>query len=411
QIGFNYLGRFAAPSVTDWAESSDAPARMSGDPAMPLAHCIDINARTLDAADGATLTAVWSWAPALVAEDVVRELATRWFAVLEALVRYAEQPRAGGRSPSDIRLASLSQGEIERLEGLYPHIEDILPLSPLQQGLLFHALYDSESPDIYTVQLELELDGVLDRAALHAAARALLARHPSLRACFPRAELSHQVQVIGSQVAAQRRVFDLSRFGDARRTQRLAEVLAQDRAERFDLTVAPLLRFTLIRMAARRHKLVITNHHVLMDGWSAPVLVRELLTLYRQGADTAVLPRAVSYRDYLAWLAAQDRSTAIAAWREALSGLEDATPLAPRDAGPLTTTPEQIRLALDAPRTTALIDHARTRGLTFNTLVQTAWAVLLGRLTGRDDVVFGATVAGRPPEIVGVESIVGLFIN
>ena len=96
----------------------------------------------------------------------MRDLAQRWFEALEALVRHAEQPGAGGRTPSDLPLVALSQAEIERLESEYPQIEDILPLSPLQEGLLFHALYDAQAPDVYTVQLVLALEGPLDGGAL-----------------------------------------------------------------------------------------------------------------------------------------------------------------------------------------------------------------------------------------------------
>src|SRR5262249_12351341 len=139
QIGFNYLGRFAGASGASWARAPEA-VRLGegGDGAMPLAHCIGVNALTLEDAGGAKLAAHWSWAPALVTQADVRDLAQGWFAALEALVRHADAPGAGGRSPSDLPLVGLSQGEIEWLERQYPHIEDVLPLSPLQEGLLFH---------------------------------------------------------------------------------------------------------------------------------------------------------------------------------------------------------------------------------------------------------------------------------
>ncbi|MFL5088048.1 MAG: condensation domain-containing protein, partial [Xanthobacteraceae bacterium] len=411
QIGFNYLGRFAAPTAADWAEADDAPRLMGGDPAMPLAHCIDINAVTLDGADGAKLTATWSWASAIVTEEAVRELAERWFAALEALVHHASRPGAGGRSPSDVPLVTLSQAEIERLESRYPQIEDILPLSPLQQGLLFHALYDAQAPDIYTVQLELGLEGELDSAALDAAVHTLLARHTSLRACFSHEELSQPVQIILPDVVPSWRRFDLSSLNEPGRQQRVARIVAAERAERFDVASGPLMRFAVIRLAADRHRLVLTNHHLLLDGWSAPVLVQELLTLYAHKGNAAALPVVTPYGDYLAWIAAQDRDAAIAAWREALAGLEEPTRVAPRDPGRAPVAPEQITIALDETRTAALGQQARSRGVTLNTLIQAAWAILIGRSTGRDDVVFGITVAGRPPDIRGIESMVGLFIN
>src|SRR5262249_32570176 len=154
-----------------------------------------------------------------------------------------------------------------------------------------------------------------------------------------------------------------------------------------------------------------TNHHILIDGWSTPVLVRELMTLYAQQGNGGALPPVTPYRTYLAWLAGRDRAGAVAAWQEALAGLEGGTQLAPRDPARVPIAPEQIALSLSESLARAMTRQARRYGLTLNTLVQAVWAILLGRLTGSDDVVFGVTVAGRPPEIAGVESMVGLFIN
>ena len=188
-------------------------------------------------------------------------------------------------------------------------------------------------------------------------------------------------------------------------------ILTQDRAQRFDLAVPPLLRCALIRLAAAEHRLVLTTHHMVMDGWSRPVLMQELLTLYAQRGDAAALPPVTPYRDYLAWLSEQDRGAAVAAWREALAGLEEGTHLAPRAAGRAPVDPEQLLFALSESLTAVLTRQARALGLTFNTIIQAAWGLLLGRLTGRSDVVFGVTVAGRPPEVTGIERMVGLFIN
>ncbi|MGO9776574.1 MAG: condensation domain-containing protein, partial [Terracidiphilus sp.] len=410
QIGFNYLGRFAAPAAVDWAIAAEA-GELGGDAAMPLAHCLEVNALTFDAPDGATLSATWSWAPALLTEEAIADLAQRWFQVLEALVRHAAQPEVGGRTPSDLPLVVLSQAEIEGLERQYPQIEDILPLSPLQEGLLFHALYDAQAPDVYTVQLVLALEGSLDVEALKAAVQTLVQRHASLRAGFPQATLTQPVQIIVPQAAAPWRGIDLSLLEEAEREERLAHILTEDRIERFNLAAPPLLRCMLIRLADDRHRLVLTNHHILMDGWSTPVLLQELFTLYAHKGDAAVLPRVTPYRDYLAWIAAQDRAAAISAWQQALAGLEGPTRLAPHDAGRAPVAPEQITLALSQTLTTALTRQARTQGLTLNTYIQAAWAILLGRLTGRDDVIFGITVAGRSSEIASIETMVGLFIN
>ena len=218
------------------------------------------------------------------------------------------------------------------------------------------------------------------------------------------------MQIIAAEVAPSWRRFDLSSLDEGARNERLAAILAEDRAARFNVALPPLLRFTLIRLAPLDHRLVITGHHLLMDGWSAPVLVRELLTLYARKGDATVLPRVTPYRDYLAWVGAQDREAAISAWREAMAGLAEPTRLLPHETR-APTAPERITLSLDEARTAALVQQARASGLTLNTLVQTAWAILIGRLTGRDDVVIGITVADRPPEIAGIETMVGLLIN
>ena len=411
QLGFNYLGRFPAGGEADWAAAAETVTLGGGDPTLPLAHCIEVNAFTADGGDGATLAATWTWAPALFSPEEVSDLAAGWFAALAALVRHVEQPGAGGRSPCDLPLLALSQAEIERLESRHPQLEDLLALSPLQEGLLFHARYDAQAPDVYTVQLVLALEGALDSAALETAAQALIERHASLRAGFEHESLLRPVQVIVAGARAPWRSLDLSLLDEAEREHRLADILAQDRAERFDLASPPLLRFTLIRLCGEEHRLVLSSHHILMDGWSTSILVQELLTLYAHKGNAAALPRPTPYRDYLAWLAGQDRAAAIAAWREALAGLQEATLLAGRQGAGPALAPEQIMLALSEERTAALSEQARGHGLTLNTLIQAAWAIVLGRLLGRDDVVFGVTVAGRPPEIAGIERMVGLFIN
>src|SRR5262249_3689215 len=266
QLGFNYLGRFAAGAQEDWGLAAEAAALGGGgDAGMPLPHALEVNALTLDGAEGARLRASWSWAPALLEEAAVRERARGWFAVLGALVGHVAQPGAGGRTPSDLPLVSLPQAEIEWLESRYPQIEEILPLSPLQEGLLFHARFDAQGPDVYTAQLVLGLDGPLQSDALRAATQALVQRHASLRAAFRHENLSRPVQIIVPAARVPWRSIDLSQLDEAAREQRLAQILAEDRAERFDFASAPLLRFSLVRLDADRHRLVLTNYHILMD--------------------------------------------------------------------------------------------------------------------------------------------------
>ncbi|MFE9822214.1 amino acid adenylation domain-containing protein [Streptomyces sp. NPDC005791] len=289
---------------------------------------------------------------------------------------------------------------------------DVLPLSPLQEGLFFHSLYHRDGTDVYVTQLVLDLTGPLDAAALRRSAEALLLRHPHLGAAFLTEGLDRPVQIVPRTVELPWEFVDMSGLPAPERTARADDFLAGDRARRFDLAAPPLLRTALLRLAPEHHRLMLTVHHMLLDGWSTPVLVRELLALYDSGGAPSALPPAPPYRDYLAWVARQDKAAACEAWRAELAGVDEPTRLAPPGVEPgAGQAPERRTADLDEGLTRKLIDLARSRGLTLNNLVQAAWAVLLSRLTGRDDVVFGTVVSGRPPELPGVDAMVGLFIN
>ena len=318
---------------------------------------------------------------------------------------------AGGLTPSDLPLVSLDQDQIEELEAAtLGGLAEVWPLPPLQEGLLFHALYDSDAPDVYTVQHFFDLAGPVDVARLRVAGQALLERHVNLRAGFTQVNSGQPVQVIPAEVVLPWREIDLSGQPDPQAAAR--ELEAAERERRFDLAVPPLLRFVLARLGTGRWRLVMTGHHLLTDGWSMPVLGRELLALYRDGGDGGALPRVTPYREYLAWLARQDTSAAAAAWARALAGLEEPTLVAPgTDRVQVAVRPQNLVTELAAGLSGALERHARGRAVTMNTVLQAAWGLLAGALTGRDDVVFGAAVAGRPPELPGVETMLGLFIN
>ncbi|WP_262706388.1 MULTISPECIES: amino acid adenylation domain-containing protein, partial [Streptomyces] len=306
---------------------------------------------------------------------------------------------------------------------------DVLPLSPLQEGLLFHAAHTGSGSDGYTVQIVLRLDGHLRPAALRAAAETLLDRHQNLRAAFLHEGMDQPVQVIPREIELPWEEIDLTATAgaeaeveaegaaeaqveaEAERRAACERVLDYERNHRFDPADPPLLRFTLIRIGADRHVLALTNHHILLDGWSYPVLLQELFELYAREGDDSHLPPVTPYRDYLAWVAARDRAAAEEGWRQALAGVEEPTLLAPAANPARQARRDRVALELPGDLTARLEGWARDHGLTLGTVIQGAWAIMLHRLTGRADVVFGITTAGRPPELPGVESMVGLFIN
>jgi amino acid adenylation domain-containing protein/non-ribosomal peptide synthase protein (TIGR01720 family) len=409
QIDFNYLGRFPVAETADWTPSESFSGGL--DPEMAFHHPLQVDSMVLERAAGPELTAVWAWMPGIFSEKDVRLLADGWFHMLEALVQHSEQSGAGGLSPSDVPLVALSQSEIDRLESEHGEIEDILPLTPVQEGMLFFAFYDAAGPDIYNVQIMLRLEGLLDEKALHDAAKALLGRHKNLCVAFEHKDLDRPVQIIPKDFSLPWNTLDLSTFEPQERDRSWAELVQRDRLARFSPNISPLFRFLLVRFAPEESRLLITTHHILVDGWSVPLMIPELQTLYERHGSAAALPRVTAYRDYLAWLASRDRSAAEAAWKEALAGLEEGTRISPLASLGAPKIPERIIVDLDEELTRQLTEQARVRNLTLNTVVQGAWAVLLSRHTGREDVVFGSTVSGRSPEIAGVEGMIGLLIN
>ena len=256
------------------------------------------------------------------------ELADEWFRALDALSLHSAEPDAGGHTPSDFPLVTLTQQEMDDLVVARPDLADVHALAPLQEGLLVHS---GPGADTYTLQVILDVAGDVDVTALQAAGQALLERYPNLRAAVHRTSQDRPVAVIPQQARLPWELADLSGRDQATLPDEAARLLAEDRARPFDLARPPLLRMLLVRLGAGQHRLGITFHRILVDGWSIPLLVRELSELCAGRGSTTGLAPAVPYRDYLAWLAAQDRPAAEDAWQQALAGLRAPTPIAGAD--------------------------------------------------------------------------------
>ncbi|AVT28964.1 non-ribosomal peptide synthetase [Plantactinospora sp. BC1] len=417
QISFNYLGRFGVESSPDgcWIALPGLGLLAGGfDAAMPVApYTLEVNAFTEDRPDGPGLGVTWAWPAALLSEEDVAELAQGWFAALEALVRHAARPGAGGPSPSDFPLLTLRQEEVDALAAAVPAVADVLPLTPLQEGFYFHAVAAGPERDPYRVQQVIELRGPLDATALRRAGQDVLDRHAPLRAAFPQLADGRPVQLVAEGVALPWREVDLTGYPEPERAAEFEALAEAERAAPFDLTRPPLLRCVLVRWTEQRHSLLLTHHHIVTDGWSAGVTLRDLLARYAPGGEPERLTPVTPYRRYLEWLAGRDRVAAEHAWRAALSGLDGPTRLAAEaDEGfDGMFHPERVRVALPPEVAGALAGRLRVAGLTLGSVLHAAWAVLLGRRLGRRDVVFGSTVSGRPAELDGVEAMVGLFIN
>ena len=292
------------------------------------------------------------------------------------------------------------------------NIEAIYPLSPMQQGMLFHSLY---SEGDYFEQFSCAIDGELNVEAFKRALAAVVARHSALRTAFVWKKVERMLQVVQREVELPFELLDWRGDG-VDPDRRLAELTAADRRRGFNLSKAPLLRFFLIRLGESAYRFYWSMHHLLSDGWSTPIILKEVMVLYEAEVKgfTPPLPPARPFAHYIDWLQKQSMDKAQAFWRRRLAGYDSPVQLMEdrlTDVERQAAGYAKVKRELLPELTSRLNDFGRRHGVTLNTLVQSAWAFLHYRYTGEDDVVFGATVSGRPPELPDVEQMVGLFIN
>ncbi|CPZ44543.1 non-ribosomal peptide synthetase [Mycobacteroides abscessus] len=410
-IGFNYLGRLGSPAAYAsgdvWRFSQEGLSLTGAAGAMPIAlpHTVELNAVTIDTDTGPHLNATWTWAPTALDRMAVTRINRLWFDALAGICAHVRRG-GGGLTPSDILPARLSQQQIDGLQSHFP-VADVLPLTPLQQGLLFHAgIAKSSGDDVYAVQFDIALGGVLDAERLHEAVQTVVARHPHLAARFCD-QFEQPLQIIPAQPVAPWMYIELADgIADSDTEEQIEKICAAERTAVCDLAEQPAFRAVLIRVADNRYRFVLTNHHIVLDGWSMPILMQEIFAGYHG----VRLPPAASYRSFVTWLSERDQVAAQHAWRKAMAGFDAPTLLGP---------PQKLqfgRRSVDLFRvplrtTRALTKLARSQQTTVNVVLQGAWALLLSSLCGHGDVAFGTTVSGRPAEVLGAESMVGLLIN
>ncbi|TQC43929.1 non-ribosomal peptide synthetase [Rhodococcus sp. WS4] len=396
QIAFNYLGRLdTADTERDWRPVRDGTAVFSSaEPSMPVTALIDITASTTHG----VLDTTFAFPAGAIPAEEIQQLADLWVQALTALAVVARSPHGSGLIPSDLPLVSVDDADIDVWEREHPGLLDVWPLTPLQSGLSFHAALTGSDADPYALQVILTLSGHLDRERLRNACAAVVAGHANLRTAFVRDGRGVPAQLVLDEVPLRWRHIDL--------TDNPQRILVEDRTTRFDLSAPPLIRFTLLSRGPNRAELVITSHHIVLDGWSMPLLVRELFTAYRHGEIRTESPDASPYRGFLEWLATRDTEASTRAWASALDGITEAA--APTER---TVATSEAVLELSEENTRALTARATELGVTLSTVVQAAWGIVLGQATGREEVVIGATVSGRPLELTGVENAVGLFVN
>ncbi|HET9256037.1 MAG TPA: amino acid adenylation domain-containing protein, partial [Pseudonocardiaceae bacterium] len=415
QISFNYHGQWdpaGHEGAAHWTPARDTPGLGSDlAPEVLRPHLVDVTG----VVSAGELALSWHYSDQVHERATIEALAERMVGALRGIIEHCASPGAGGRTPSDFPLARLNQAGVDRLAGDGRSVEDIYPLTPLQAGILFHSLVDTAS-GAYLDQVRLLLDGVSDARALGLACQRVADRTPALRSAVAWHGVEQPLQVVHRRCSVPTTYHDWRDLPPQRREEELARVAEADRAAGMDLTTAPLLRLTIATITDDQVLLIWTAHHVVLDGWSLAAIFTEVQEQYAAivGNRPAELITRRPFQDYLGWLAAQDERQAHEHWRGVLAGFTAPTTLPydrqPREAHRAESA-ETVRVELSAAESARLARVAQRGGLTSNTIVQGAWAVLLSRYSRESDVLFGTTVSGRPAELPDVESMVGMFIN
>lgn len=405
QVTFNYLGQVdghAQAQGAIWRLSETQPHEQRS-PGSARRTWIDAGAMVRDG----RLQVRWTYSDRIHDAATMGRLADAFIGELHALITHCADEGNHGLTPSDLPLAGLSQAQLDGLAlpcASLAQLADLYPLSPMQAGMLFHNAFDPDGTS-YTNQVRIDIDG-LDAERFTQAWQVLMTRHEVLRTGF--------IHVDGKPLQWVARALPLPlTLRDERTTTDqpavLDELAMQDLARGFDLARPPLMRLTLVRIGERRHHLIWTRHHLLMDGWSTSLLMAEMLASY-QGEP--LLARHGRFRDHIAWLQTRDHGAATRHWQALLGELQTPTLLASALPPPMSVSGHlSLMRVIDAVGTASLQAFARQARVTVNTLVQAAWSLLLQRYTGQQTVCFGATTSGRPAELAGAERMLGLFIN
>ncbi|WKN24386.1 non-ribosomal peptide synthase/polyketide synthase [Azotobacter vinelandii] len=413
RITFNYLGQF------DQSFAHDALFRPLDEPAGP-AHAEDAplpNRLSIDAqVYGGELRLRWTYGAGRYDEGSVRALAEELLAELQRLIEHCLEEESGGPTPSDFPLAQLTQAQLDTLPVPAAAIEDIYPLTPMQEGLLLHTLLEPGT-GIYYMQDRYRIDSELDLQRFEQAWQAVVARHEALRASFTWNSGETMLQIVHKPGAARIDYLDWSALDADGHEERLQALHKRERETGFDLLREPPFHLRLIRLGEARYWFMMSNHHILIDAWCRGLLMGDFMEIYAalgEGREPR-LPSAPRYRDYIAWLQRQDFEAARHWWRDNLRGFERPTaipgdrPLLREHTGGMQVGDCLTRLeAADGAR---LRELAQRHQLTVNTFAQAAWALVLHRYSGERDLTFGVTVAGRPVSMPALQGTVGLFIN
>ncbi|MDR9753993.1 non-ribosomal peptide synthetase [Pseudomonas sp. SZMC_28357] len=415
-ITFNYLGQFDQSFADDALfRPLDEPIGAAHDPDAPLPNELSVDSQVY----GGELLLRWTFSAERHDLDTIRELADAYLSELHSLISHCLSADAGGLTPSDFPLARLTQTQLDALPIAAEMIEDVYPLTPMQEGMLLHTLLEPGT-GLYYMQDRYRINSELDPERFAQAWHAVIARHEALRASFCWNVGEDMLQVIHAPGRTPIEFLDWSDIAEAEQEPKLQALLKSEREAGFDLLNEAPFHLRLIRVGAARYWFMMSNHHILIDAWCRSLLMNDFFEIYLAlgEAREAQLPVPPRYRDYISWLQRQSLSEARQWWASNLQGFERTTPIPSDrpflrehagDSGGMVVGDCYTRL--DVRDGAQLRELAQAHQLTINTFAQAAWALVLRRLSGDRDVLFGVTVAGRPVDMPQMQRTVGLFIN
>ncbi|GER91651.1 hypothetical protein KDW_58130 [Dictyobacter vulcani] len=410
-LSFNYMGQFDQifseeqlfmPAAEDFGPGYSEQGQRP--------HLLEVASRI----HGGQLQFEWNYSRNCHDEETIKEIASEFIYALQEILAHCQEADAGGFTPSDFPMASLTLQQLDQQIDMHRQVEDIYPLTPLQHGLLFHSLYEPGTGD-YVIQVGMTFEQGFNEPAFRKAWDYVIQRYSILRTSFIWEGLSEAQQVVYKDIFIPTIQQDWRHMSAEQQQEQLALYREEDRLQEFQIAHAPLMRLFIARLGDEKYAVLWSYHHLLLDGWSLPLVMEYLFESYMALSQQRE-PQARSqtpYREYIRWLQLQDKPRAEQFWRQVLNGFTTPTPLG-FDLKPAEEQEpgyNELSVYLPAEQTQALTMLARQQQVTVNTLVQAAWSLLLHHYSGEDDIIFGAVTSGRTATLKEIENMVGLFIN
>ncbi|WP_353961229.1 non-ribosomal peptide synthase/polyketide synthase [Paenibacillus sp. S-12] len=413
EISFNYLGQFDQDYESSGSQSSPFSPGSDSSPNAVMDFVLDINGMVSEGVLELTIR----YGETQYKRETVERLGTLLQSSLREVINHCVSKERPELTPSDVLLQDVTVEELERLAehtAALGELENVYTLTPLQKGMLFHSLLDADS-EAYFEQVTFDLNGSLNVEAFTQGLDTLVQRNEALRTNFITGWRDEPIQVVFRERKCEVYFEDIRSASDEDPEKTIADFVSADKANKFDLAQGSLMRVTVLRTGDESYHVIWSHHHILMDGWCMSFMIKEVFDTYFafQEKRTLELPPVTSYSRYIEWLEAQDAAKASRYWSEYLAGYDQQTKL-PQEKTQLKQgafEAAEIDVELSKELTGQIERVARQQQVTLNTFMQTVWGLVLQVYNNSEDVVFGSVVSGRPAEIPGIESMIGLFIN